>query len=273
MAKCYAKNVIKVAEKYVGYLEKNSNSYLDDFKKNAGNKNYNRFAVEYKKFTGLNLQANAWCDIFCDTVFIEAFGIVNAKRLLGGFNAYTPSSANLFKSMDRWYISNPKIGDVIFFKNSERINHTGIVIDVSNTKVYTIEGNTSSGTEVIENGGGVFRKEYFLANQRIAGYGRPNYDVEAKPIVKPIVKKVNPYKQPINTVKNGMKGNDVSWVQFELLEAGIDTVLIDKKIKKLKIDGDFGDITEAAVKVFQTKYKLEVDGKVGGITRNKFIEK
>ncbi|MDR2025401.1 MAG: hypothetical protein LBQ71_19650, partial [Hungatella sp.] len=39
-------------------------------------------------------------------------------------------------------------------------------------KVYTIEGNTSSGAEVIANGGAVCLKEYALINSRIDGYGR-----------------------------------------------------------------------------------------------------
>jgi hypothetical protein len=51
------------------------------------------------------------------------------------------------------------------------------VYKVDNTYVYTIEGNTSSGDDVvIPNGGGVFAKKYRLTNGCILDYGRPKYD-------------------------------------------------------------------------------------------------
>jgi hypothetical protein len=230
MVKCKVDDVIKIANKYIGYLEKNSNSFLDNFTKNAGKRNYTKFAVEFKKFTGLNLQAQPWCDIFCDSCFVEAYGVADAKKLLGGFSAYTPTSANYFKNMKRWYTSDPEIGDVIFFKNSERINHTGIVVNVSNTKVYTIEGNTSSGTEIIENGGGVFRKEYYLTNQRIAGYGRPNYDKYI----------------PTKTITKNSSENDVRWLQENLNKClkGV------KGFVPLEVDGSYGSKTKSAVLLY-----------------------
>lgn len=263
MAKYTAENAIKIATKYIGYLEKKSNKLLDDFTANAGRGNYTRFAREYKNFAGVNYQGQAWCCMFINSVFVEAFGKDKAKELLGGFSAYTPTAAQYFKSKNRWHEDTPKVGDLIFFKNNLRICHIGIVTKVNNSTVYTIEGNTSGGTEVVENGGGVFAKQYSLSNSRIAGYGRPNYEVE---------KPLNPYKQPIETVKKDMSGDDVAWVQWELLEDGIDTVIINKVAKRIKIDGDFGDITEEAVKVFQRKNKLEDDGKVGSITRDAFIK-
>ena len=180
MSKCTAKDLIKVAEKYVGYLEKKSNKQLDSLTDNAGKGNYTRFAREYCNFAGVNLQGQAWCDMFVDTCFVEAFGTKKAKELLGGFSAYTPTSALYYQKMNRWYASNPKVGDQIFFKSSTRINHTGIVYKVTSSTVYTIEGNTSGGKDVVANGGGVFEKEYSLKNSRIAGYGRPNYDKEEK---------------------------------------------------------------------------------------------
>jgi glucan-binding YG repeat protein len=47
--------------------------------------------------------------------------------------------------------------------------------------VYTIEGNTSSGSEVIANGGAVCQKEYALTNSRIDGYGRPDWSLVEQP--------------------------------------------------------------------------------------------
>jgi hypothetical protein len=51
------------------------------------------------------------------------------------------------------------------------------VADVDSTYVYTVEGNTSGGSGVIPNGGGVFQKKYLLGYRGIAGYGRPNYSL------------------------------------------------------------------------------------------------
>jgi hypothetical protein len=167
--------LIKVAKKYIGYLEKKSNKSLDSMTDNAGENNFTIFAKKFKELTGINNQGSAWCDMFVDCCFVEAFGKDIAVKLLGGFSAYTPTSASYFKRLGQWYTEKPKPGDVIFFKNSDRICHTGIVYRVLGKTVYTIEGNTSAGKEIIPNGGAVCKKSYLLSNPRIAGYGRPNY--------------------------------------------------------------------------------------------------
>lgn len=74
--------------------------------------------------------------------------------------------------------TSPLPGDVIFFWNSAKkeASHTGLVEKVTDTHVYTIEGNTSSASGVIDNGGAVAAKKYRLDYDRIAGYGRPDYE-------------------------------------------------------------------------------------------------
>lgn len=174
--------------KWVGYTEKNSKSDLagrdydnpGDYNEHAGSKNFTVFADLYKEKTGINVQGQAWCDTFVDTIFIHLYGVDNAKQLLGGFSAYTPTSANYFKNMGRWHTSGPKEGDVIFFKNSTRIYHTGYVYSADSKYVYTVEGNTSTTDNTVEeNGGCVAKKKYLLTNSKIAGYGRPDYDLLA----------------------------------------------------------------------------------------------
>jgi len=104
----------------------------------------------------------------------------------GAWSYYTPTSAQYFKNAGRWYTT-PKAGDVIYFKNSTRIHHVGLVYKVSGGVVYTIEGNTGSGNNtVIPNGGGVFAKSYNLSNSNIAGYGRPKYDEDIKVVDIPV---------------------------------------------------------------------------------------
>lgn len=63
----------------------------------------------------------------------------------------------------------------------------------------------------------------------------------------------NPYKLTDSIIKKGSKGESVKWLQYELNKHGY----------KLSVDGDFGAKTEAAVKDFQSKNKLVVDGIVG----------
>lgn len=167
-----ADKVIAVARNEVGYLEKKSNSQLDSKTANAGSGNY----VKYWRDMDKSLQGEAWCGCFVNWCFKKAYGEAAAKKLTCGglYNFYTPDMAQYYKIKGQWY-SKPKKGDVIFFRNSERIHHVGIVSAVTSSTVYTIEGNTSAGSQVIPNGGAVCEKSYALDNSRIAGYGRPKY--------------------------------------------------------------------------------------------------
>ena len=167
-------SVLSIAQNEVGYLEKKSNAYLDDKTANAGYNNYTKYWRDMKP----SWQTQSWCNCFVNWCFTEAFGSQEAKKLLytpDAWSYYTPTSAQYFKDNKAWY-STPKAGDIIYFKNDKRIHHIGIVRAVSNSRVYTIEGNTSGGKTVIANGGGVFAKNYSLKDSDIAGYGRPNYN-------------------------------------------------------------------------------------------------
>ena len=178
-------SVIKVAENEVGYLEKKSNSNLYDKTANAGSNNYtkysNDFDTKYTNFYNFKKQSVAWCDIFVDWCFVTAFGEAEARKML-----YQPTksagagcsfSAGYYKANNAFY-STPKVGDQIFFGARGNENHTGLVYKVDDSRVYTIEGNTSSASGVVANGGSVSKKSYALNYSRIAGYGRPKYDQE-----------------------------------------------------------------------------------------------
>ncbi|MBE6592971.1 MAG: CHAP domain-containing protein [Ruminococcaceae bacterium] len=71
----------------------------------------------------------------------------------------------------------PKAGDLIFFRWSpeKRIGHIGIVVYSDGEKVYTVEGNTSGGSTMVANGGGVYFKSYELDYSCIDGYGALPY--------------------------------------------------------------------------------------------------
>lgn len=150
--------VINKAKSYVGMTElpPNSNNVI--------------FNTHYygKAVSG---SAYPWCAVF----LWDVFRLVGASELFFGGKkcAYTPTLANYYKQLGRWY-STPKVGDLVFyqFSGSSRINHVGIVIEViSNKKIKTIEGNTGSGNDA--NGGAVMIRD--RATTYVKGYGRPDY--------------------------------------------------------------------------------------------------
>lgn len=173
--------LINRALSWDGYLEKKSNRDLDDFTANAGNKNYTCFARDYREHTGQNLQGQPWCAMYVSEVFIQAFGLEAARRLLGGnLYHYCPTGVAQFKKAGRWS-QTPEPGAVIFFTNGQRSHHTGIVTEVTSSRVKTIEGNTSGASGVIPNGGGVCRKSYRKDYGQILGYGIPDWSIVAEP--------------------------------------------------------------------------------------------
>lgn len=244
----------------VGYLEKKSNSQLDDKTANAGSANYTKYGRDmHNLYPSVMDFPASWCDAFVDWLFYQEFGVANAKGLIGGnFDDYTPNSAQLYKNKGAWYTSNPKVGDQIFFKNSSRICHTGLVIEVTATHVITVEGNTSDQENtVIANGGCTAKKRYLLTNSRIAGYGRPAYDKFSDG------KTTAPTVEISSVLKLGSRGAKVKELQENLnkLDYHCGTA-----------DGDFGKQTFNAVKQFQKDKGLECDGIVGNATKEKIKE-
>lgn len=170
--------VLEIVLNEVGYLEKSSNKDLDSKTANAGSANYTKYGRDMHNIQPTNMDFPAsWCDAFVDWCFMKAYGVDTAKQLLcGNFDDYTVTSAGLYKQSGRWF-NNPERGDQVFFKNNERICHTGLVVDVKGGFIFTVEGNTSSGGEIVPNGGAVCAKKYPLNHPRIAGYGRPKYNL------------------------------------------------------------------------------------------------
>ena len=111
--------------------------------------------------------------MFVSEIFVQAFGLDAAKLLLcGNLYHYCPTGVEQFKRAD-CFSGTPEPGAVIFFTNGKRAYHTGIVTEVTATRVKTIEGNTSGASGVVENGGGVCRKSYSRTDSKILGYGLP----------------------------------------------------------------------------------------------------
>lgn len=258
----YAKTVIDLAEQEVGYLEKASNANLDDKTANAGSGNYTKYARDLYNAGYYNGNKNgyAWCDVFVDWLFYKAFGKEVGQKIqcqTGDLGAGCKFSAQYYKKQGRLF-KTPKAGDQIFFANSgEDPYHTGLVTNVVSNKVYTIEGNTSSSSGVVANGGCVSKKCYSINYGKIYGYGRPKYDTED------IDTENISNNSTIATSKNSyplIRRGDIG----EYVEKAQEC--LNKWNYSLETDGIFGEKTEAAVIDFQTKKRLEVDGIVGPIT-------
>ena len=178
--------VLDVALGEVGYLEKETYDQLDHATANAGDENFTKYQRDLAKLSYFNgsKKGVAWCAVFVCWCFVQVMGEALAKSLLcqpdkGNCGAGCNSQMNYYKSKKCWHTSNPQPGDQIIFWNSAKKegSHTGIVYKVDKTYVYTVEGNTSGASGVIANGGGVCSKKYKLTNTRIAGYGRPRWEL------------------------------------------------------------------------------------------------
>lgn len=216
--------VLELAEAEVGYHEKASGDlkYLYDKKANSGDANYTCFNYEMHKLQPKNMDfPGAWCDAFVDAIMVRAFGADIAKKVLcGGFDDYTPNSSNLYKKAGRWSTV-PKRGYQVFFKNSQRICHTGLVYHVDGKRFYTIEGNC---------GNEVRKRSFTVGDSYVAGFGMPLYSaaVDADvPETKPTLS---------DKVKDFQRWLNANYAQI-LKTAGVGQLLVD---------GDYGKKTRAA---------------------------
>ena len=264
--------VIDYALSQVGYLEKKTNKYLDDFTANAGYNNYTKYGRDYDKYMETRLNGNSWCGMAVSCWMVSAYGLQKAKKLLGGnLFSYTPAGAKMLKAKHR----KPKKGDVVFFYHAtmRRIAHTGLVYKVDDKYFYTVEGNTSSAVGVVRNGGCVAKKKYPI-NYATAYFGTPCYDkvgtgeIKTNKIataIKTVGKNVNaknPYKKPTTTITSKSKKNDVKWLQWEL----------NQWKSSLVVDGIFGANTTAQVKAFQKAKRLVADGIAGSKTISALVK-
>lgn len=149
-----------------GYLEKKSNAYLDDFKKNAGYNNYTKFARDVNSWGQPGCQAQPWCAEYQFWKLVKVLGITKALKIMGGGFYNCQSITRHAKANGTWH-STPKDGALIIFRNG---SHVGSVRSFDFSKVHTNEGNTSSAAGVVANGGAVRNKSYAISDPAIDGY-------------------------------------------------------------------------------------------------------
>lgn len=272
--------VVKIALSQVGYHEKASNSQLDDNTANSGSGNFTKYARDLDALGNFyNGQKNgyAWCDVFVDWCFVQAYGVDKGMELLCqptySAGAGCSYSANYYRAKGQFYTSNPKIGDQIFFYSGGGINHTGIVVAIEGLKITTVEGNSSDK---------VSKNEYSITSTSIAGYGRPNYDsstvevdtdVDTSNIV--LSSNTNSNSSSVSSIttytsvrlpvlRYGQANTSVKRMQALLINAGF-SVGVDGA------DGDYGNNTKTGLINFQKANNLVQSGICDSSTWAKLI--
>lgn len=177
--------IINWAENERNYTEKDSLTDLNDKTKNAGDDNYTKYSQEVDALGvfSAQVQGQPWCATWVTDGFINTYGVNKGLDMLCQPNknsnaACCGDAAEYYQKAGRWYTS-PQVGDQVFFKTTKyQYAHTGIVTEVTDTEVTTIEGNTSSEKGVISNGGAVTKKHYPVGYSGFKGFGRPKYEAK-----------------------------------------------------------------------------------------------
>lgn len=267
MSKCYRSKCYEIISSEVGYLEKKTAElkYLYDKTANAGNKDNTKYAYEMNqsgKGKGLlngNKQGTYYCAVLQVWTICKAcdWDLNKARKVLcldgsvdeGGAAASATALKNYFKAKGR-YDKNPKEGDLIIFNynGDSKMDHVGRVYKVTDSMVYTIEGNTKKDGK-----GGVWKKSYKRSNSNIDGYCHPKYDEEPP--------KEDSYMFEVKKVKKGTNGADTLLCQRQLYAMGYK----GKNKLPLALDSKCGENTVYAIKIFQQDcvkkgIKLEING-------------
>lgn len=156
------------------YLEKRSAAYLDDFTKNAGSANYTKFARDVNSWGQPGCQAQPWCAEYQFWKLVTVLGVFKALQIMGGGFYNCISITNHAKAKGIWH-STPKTGCLAIFRKG---SHVGSVTKFDSNYIYTNEGNTSSTTGVVANGGSVRNKQYRRKDPNIDGYVWIDWDNE-----------------------------------------------------------------------------------------------
>lgn len=175
------RDTLAIALSQLGYHEGNDNAGRDGLSVD-GDRDFVEYNVLYGKLD--NNQGNGisygyyWCASFVNWCLrsaevsreASAAAEVSCRRWLSACK-----SSGIYNEKEGYI---PKSADIIFFKERESqlsSTHIGLVLYCEGDTVYTIEGNTSNGSEFSTNGNYVALKSYKLSSSYIVGYATPKY--------------------------------------------------------------------------------------------------
>ncbi len=180
-------DTLAVALSQVGYQESTSGDYDGD-----GNGTSNHTEFNYNMGPISSSYAYAWCATFVSWSLLQ--GRATTLNTQGSWcRNHFYDSTYIWREVgcSNWALQLircgyfqksayqggsyvPQPGDLIFFSWESSLygeDHIGIVVHSDGSKVWTIEGNTSSAEGLDDEGGGVYFKSYSLSYSCITGYG------------------------------------------------------------------------------------------------------
>lgn len=178
-----ATDVISIALSQLGYHEGDSDADLDGMN-SSGTKNFVEYNVLYGKLD--NQEGNglsygyAWCAAFVNWCLRQA----RVEKTASGTEVSCRRWLADCKDMGIYVEKDgyaPKTADLIFFKDADSSvtsTHIGIVLYSDENRVYTIEGNASSGSALSTAGHYVCLKSYKLSDSYIVAYASPKYKTD-----------------------------------------------------------------------------------------------
>lgn len=215
------KDILSVLEKEVGVTEYPANS------------NNQKYGEAY----GLN--GKPWCVITQWWAFSES----NASTLFYG--GQKTASCGALKSYaiqnSQWVTSGYSPGDIVMmnFDGKTDPQHAGFVVSVEGNVLNTIEGNTSFDEKGSQSNGGAVAKKQRKISVIVGAY-RPQYDGNKKQEDKKVMIEAR-------QIKKGSTGDAV-----KVLQSALNAL----QHARLTVDGDFGALTEKALKEYQSAHKL-----------------
>ena len=154
---CWPRDLVAVAETQLGYEESTQDFIIDA----AGNvRGYTRYGDWWQE------PYRDWCAMFVSFCLTRA-GVPRDAFPQEASSADWIALLQSRELYDRAGEAAPEVGDVIFFDmdGNGAADHVGVVTDVDESCVATLEGNSY---------GGVRRQSYALSAPEILGYGRLN---------------------------------------------------------------------------------------------------
>lgn len=166
-----AADIVAVAKTQVGYHE----GSLDGL--STATDDYTKYGVWYDEYQGSSwLASQPWCAMFVSWCAYQA-GIPSSVL---PYHTGCHTGVRLFTEMNAFYEAAcyggtyvPKAGDIVYFGDPGDPYHVGIVTNVQDGRVYTVEGNTSKEA--------VSEHNYALDSSFLYGYGVPLYTGGTEP--------------------------------------------------------------------------------------------
>lgn len=237
MALATASAVLRTAASKVGYLE----GYDASGHKVSSARNWTMFWAALKP----SFQGAPWCAAFVQWCLKQ-----NGMWFDCPLPFYVPSFVQTAKAKGIWRevgTYTPKPGDLVVMGDPGRYQHIGFIEKpLIRGKNQHLEGNTSSGVVGSQNNGdGVYRR--IRTTGWVRGYIVMTYARPTSTLV--------PYPGHQHWI-DGKDDSHVTQIQKRLTQLGY----------RLVPDGHFGPKTDAAVRWFQKRQHIKVDGWVGRTT-------